>query len=113
MISDYAAPSEPYTPLQSVKPKEYLSLTLYLRLPVSKSPSTAFSNQRIRKIIMSKQAVLDKIMAKAISRKLFTFLTATGLMLWSDLSSDTWGMIAMVYIGTQGAIDAMKEYRHG
>ena len=51
-------------------------------------------------------------MAKAISRKLFTFLTATGLMLWSDLSSDTWGMIAMVYIGTQGAIDAMNEYRH-
>ena len=38
---------------------------------------------------MSRQAVLDKIMAKAISRKLFTFLTATG------------------------AIDAMKEYRHG
>ena len=27
-------------PLQSVKPKEYLSLTLYLTLPVSKSPST-------------------------------------------------------------------------
>ena len=25
-----------------MKPKEYLSLTLYLRLPVSKSPSTAF-----------------------------------------------------------------------
>jgi hypothetical protein len=49
---------------------------------------------------MSKQAILDKVMAKAISRKLFTFLTATGLMLWSDLSSDTWGMIAMVYIGT-------------
>ena len=62
---------------------------------------------------MSRQAVLDRIMVKAISRKLFTFLTATGLMLWSDLSSDTWGMIAMVYIGTQGAIDAMKEYRHG
>ena len=62
---------------------------------------------------MSRQAVLDKIMAKAISRKLFTFLTATGLMLWSDLSSDTWGMIAMVYIGTQGAIDAMKDTECG
>ena len=62
---------------------------------------------------MSRHAVLDNIMAKAISRKLFTFLTATGLMLWSDLSSDTWGMIAMVYIGTQGAIDAMQAYRHG
>ena len=62
---------------------------------------------------MSRQAILDKVMAKVISRKLFTFLTATGLMLWSDLSSDTWGMIAMVYIGTQGAIDAMRTYKHG
>jgi|TARA_R110000796_G_scaffold125669_1_gene240221 hypothetical protein len=62
---------------------------------------------------MSKQGILDKVMSKAISRKLFTFLTATGLMLWSDLSSDTWGMIAMCYIGTQGAVDVMKTYRHG
>jgi len=61
---------------------------------------------------MSKKAVLDRVMEKAISRKLFTFLTATGLMLWSDLSSETWGMIAVVYIGTQGAIDAMRVYRH-
>lgn len=62
---------------------------------------------------MSKQAVLDKVMSKAISRKLFTFLTATGLMVWSDLSSDSWAMIAMVYIGTQGAVDVMKTFRHG
>jgi len=62
---------------------------------------------------MSKQGILDKVMPKAISRKLCTFLTATGLMRWSDLSSDTWGMIAMCYIGTQGAVDVMKTYRHG
>jgi len=60
---------------------------------------------------MSKQAVLDKVMAKVISRKLFTFLTATGLMLWSDLSSDTWGMIAMMYIGGQSAIDFAKIWK--
>ena len=60
-----------------------------------------------------KNGLLDKALQKLISRKLFTFITATGLMVWSDLSSETWGMIAMVYIGTQGAIDAMKEYRHG
>ena len=52
-------------------------------------------------------------MSKVISRKLFTFLTATGLMIWTDLSSDTWGMIAMVYIGTQGAVDVMKAYKYG
>ena len=47
--------------------------------------------------------LLDKVLQKLVSRKLLTFLTATGLMLWSDLASETWGMIAMVYIGTQGA----------
>ena len=57
--------------------------------------------------------LLDKVLQKLISRKLFTFVTATGLMLWSDLTSETWGMIAMVYIGTQGAVDVMKAYKYG
>ena len=57
--------------------------------------------------------LLDKVLQKLISRKLLTFLTATGLMLWSDLASETWGMIAMVYIGTQGAVDVMKTYKYG
>jgi len=57
--------------------------------------------------------LLDKALQKLISRKLFTFATATGLMLWSDLASETWGMIAMVYIGTQGAVDVMKAYKYG
>jgi hypothetical protein len=59
------------------------------------------------------KAVLDKMMEKCISRKLLVFLTATGLLAYSGLDSDTWGMIAITYIGTQGAIDAMKMWRHG
>jgi hypothetical protein len=59
------------------------------------------------------QGVLDRIMYKLVSRKLLTFLTATGLMIWSDLTSDTWGLIAMVYIGSQGAVDIMKVYKYG
>jgi len=62
---------------------------------------------------MSKQAIADKVLSKLISRKLFTFLTATGLMLWADLSSDSWGLIAITYIGTQGAIDVVKTYKYG
>jgi hypothetical protein len=38
LIIDYA-PAEAYIPLGSENPKEYLSLALYLTLPVSKSPS--------------------------------------------------------------------------
>ena len=60
-----------------------------------------------------KRGVLDRVVEKAISRKFLVFLTATGLMLWSDLTSDTWGMIAIVYIGSQGVIDAALSWKHG
>ena len=61
----------------------------------------------------TQKSLLDTAVEKAISRKLLVFLTATGLMVWSDLSSDTWGLIAIVYIGSQAVVDAMKAYRHG
>jgi len=61
----------------------------------------------------SKSSRLDTIMEKLISRKLLVFLTATGLMSNALLDSETWGMIAIVYIGSQAAVDAMKIFRHG
>jgi hypothetical protein len=59
-----------------------------------------------------RKGVLDTILEKAISRKLLVFVTATSLMLWSDLTSETWGMIAIVYIGGQTVVDTMKAYRN-
>ena len=59
------------------------------------------------------RAALDKILAKIISRKLLVFLTATGLMAYSHLDSETWGLIAVVYIGGQSVIDAVQAWRHG
>lgn len=56
---------------------------------------------------------IDVVMEKLISRKLLVFLTATGLMVNTSLDSETWGMIAIVYIGSQAAVDAMKIFRHG
>ena len=61
----------------------------------------------------SKASLLDRVLEKAVSRKLLVFLTATGLMAWDGLASETWGMIAIVYIGSQAAVDAMKVFRHG
>jgi hypothetical protein len=55
--------------------------------------------------------LLDAILSRLISRKLFVFLTATGLMWKADLSSDVWGMIAVVYISTQAVIDAVNAYK--
>jgi len=60
-----------------------------------------------------KASLLDRVLEKAISRKLLVFLTATGLMAWDGLTSETWGMIAIVYIGSQAAVDAMKVFRYG
>ena len=60
-----------------------------------------------------RKSTLDRILEKAVSRKLFTFLTATSLMMWSDLDSETWGMIAVVYIAGQSVVDVMKTYRYG
>ena len=59
------------------------------------------------------KGVLDAAQEKLASRKLLVFLTATGLMLWAGLDADTWGMIAMCYIGGQSAIDFAKSWKHG
>ena len=58
-------------------------------------------------------SLIDKILEKAISRKLLVFATATGLMAYNLLDPETWGMIAIVYVGGQSIIDTVKVYKHG
>ena len=60
-----------------------------------------------------KLGIIDKMLEKAISRKLLVFLSATGLMVWSTLDPETWGLIAIVYVGGQSVVDAVKTYKHG
>jgi len=60
-----------------------------------------------------KKGILDRVTEKFISRKFLVFLTATGLLAWSSLDSDTWGLIAICYIGGQAVIDAAQMWRHG
>ena len=65
-------------------------------------------------IIQGEQlGLVDKIMGRLISRKFFVFLTATGLLGYNYLDADTWGMIAMIYIGGQTVIDAAISWKHG
>ena len=61
----------------------------------------------------SAPGIIDKLVGKIISRKFLVFLTATGLLAFADLNSDTWGMIAMIYIGSQSVIDAALAWKHG
>ena len=58
------------------------------------------------------RGLLDVFQEKIISRKLLVFCTATYLM-WHGLDPDTWGLIAMCYIGGQSAIDMVKAWKWG
>ena len=60
-----------------------------------------------------KKGFLDRLQEKVVSRKLLVFLTATGLMALSLLDPETWGMVAIVYIGGQSVVDTVKMYKHG
>ena len=57
------------------------------------------------------KGMLDALQEKIVSRKLLVFLISTGLFAWFGLDADTWGMIAMCYIGGQAAIDFAKVWK--
>ena len=59
----------------------------------------------------TRKGVLDAIQEKVVSRKLLVFICATGLFMYSGLEADIWGMIAMMYIGGQSAIDFAKVWK--
>lgn len=62
---------------------------------------------------IQESGLIDRVLGKIISRKFTVFLTATSLMIWSNLDAETWGMIAIVYIGGQSVIDAAIAVKHG
>lgn len=67
----------------------------------------------VQETLMGTRNLADKLLDKIISRKLTVFLTATGLLIWAGLDPDTWGLIAICYIGGQSVIDAAQVWRHG
>ena len=60
-----------------------------------------------------KKGILDAVQERLISRKLLVFICATALLASAQLDPETWGMIAMIYIGGQTAVDFAKMWRHG
>ena len=57
--------------------------------------------------------VLDKMVLKLMSRKLMVWLTATGLLAYSDLTSSDWVAISLVYIGSEGLADIASRWKNG
>ena len=71
------------------------------------------AKEKVKELAEGKGSILDRILGKVVSRKLLVFTTATVLLAQYGLDPDTWGMIAIVYIGGQSVIDAAKTWRHG
>jgi len=57
--------------------------------------------------------IIDKGLQKLISRKLLAWVTASVLLAFSDLGSEQWAMVTVVYIGTQGAVDIAERLKFG
>ena len=57
------------------------------------------------------KGALDAIQEKIISRKLLVFTVATALLWYVGLDAETWGLIAMTYIGGHTANDFAKVWK--
>jgi hypothetical protein len=53
---------------------------------------------------------LDTLINKWISRKLFVFLIASGLLMFADLESSDWTLIAVAYLSSQTVLDSVTIY---
>ena len=57
------------------------------------------------------RAKIDSFVEKAISRKFLVWLTATAMVLTSNLESSDWIVISGIYIGGQAAIDGIAKLK--
>ena len=57
------------------------------------------------------QGKLDRLVEKSMSRKFMVWLTATGLLAFSDLASGDCVMISAIYIGGQAIIDGIARMK--
>lgn len=55
------------------------------------------------------KTMFDKMIEKAISRKLMAWLVATGLMFIDKIDGDQWILVTSLYIGTQATIDGVAK----
>jgi len=55
--------------------------------------------------------LIDKLLGIVISKKLTVFFIATIFIILGKLDSTQWVNVAMVYIGSQAAVDLMMQLR--
>lgn len=57
------------------------------------------------------KAIIDGFFNMVISKKLTVFMLSTIFMFLDKIEPNDWIHLAMVYIGTQGTIDLIKQLR--
>tara|TARA_Y100001938_G_C7954808_1_gene361156 strand:- start:133 stop:321 length:189 start_codon:yes stop_codon:yes gene_type:complete len=57
------------------------------------------------------KAVIDKFTGRFISRKFLAWIVGTVLCYVGHVASADWIMLTTVYIGTQGAVDAVMKLK--
>ena len=55
--------------------------------------------------------IIDRSLEKIVSRKLLAWATATGLLMFADLTSSDWVIITCVYIGGQTVVDTVARLK--
>jgi hypothetical protein len=59
-----------------------------------------------------KEAIIDRLSERLISRKFLAWITATLLLAFtSNLDPDNWVIVTSIYIGGQTVIDAVAKLR--
>ena len=59
------------------------------------------------------KAVIDKAVAKIVSRKFTVFILSTLFLYFDKLSGDQWVAVSLGYIGIQGVADIATRWKHG
>ena len=59
------------------------------------------------------KAVIDKTLAKVVSRKFTVFALATVFLYFNHLTGDQWTAISLGYIGIEGIADIATRWKHG
>ena len=57
------------------------------------------------------RAMIDKLLGKWFSRKLFVFLISCGFVGFGLIDGEAWVQIASFYIGGQATVDTIKAWK--
>lgn len=56
---------------------------------------------------------LDKQTEKVVSRKFLVWLASCAFVFNGNLTSEDWVAVSLMYVGTQGLIDAALQWKNG